>query len=242
MVGSLKNILVVEDDESLRWMLEQFFESFPDTQVKSCGDVDKAMHVLDQGFHPHIAVCDYHLGATETSTGICFRLNEDYPDCVIFLTSGVVDENVASAKGQIKVHGFLEKPFSFEDLDSRMNKIIEGTEARTFGLTRFPEASEEQISQLREVAGQRPGDDSVKRLLAFSLYIACRYPEAYAIYEELLTKGTDFYAAYYGGHTCIRMNKYGRAIEFWQRALELTKAQPIIEKLQRRIECAKQMV
>ena len=123
-----------------------------------------------------------------------------------------------------------------------MNKALAGSSARTFGLTRYPEASEDQVSQLRELAGQRPGDQSVKRLLAFSLYLSSRYHEALNLYEELVARDVDFYVAYYGGHTCIRLNKYEKAIEFWQRALELTDSMPIIEKLERRIACAKQMV
>ena len=237
-----KRVLIVEDNESLRWMLEQFFASIPDTEVKACADIDKTIFILEQGFVPDIAVCDYHLGETDTSTGLCKRINEDYPECALFLTSGVVDENVATDKGQIKVHGFLEKPFSFEDLESRMNKAIAGSQARTFGLTRYPEASEEQVSQLRELAGQRPGDQSVKRLLAFSLYLSQRFQEALNLYEELLRNDVDFYVAYYGGHTCVRLNRYQKAISFWQKALELTDSQPIIDKLKRRIDCAKQMV
>ena len=113
MAHSTKRILVVEDNESLRWMLEQFFESIPDTEVKVCADIDKTIFVLDQGFIPDIAVCDYHLGETETSTGLCRRINEDFPNCVLFLTSGVVDENVATAKGQIRVQGFLGETIQF---------------------------------------------------------------------------------------------------------------------------------
>jgi len=240
--GPSKRILVLEDNDSLRWMLEQFFSSFPETTVKTCSTAERAEEVLDAGYVPNIAIVDYHLGDARTSSAFCRRLNVDVPDCILFLTSGMVDETVASASGRIRYAGFLEKPFSFEDLDHRLNKLLEGSEARTFGFTRYPQASDDQITQLRELVGQRPGDVKMKRMLAFSLYLGAHYPEAGALYDELLPLSDDFYVAYYGGHTWARLNCFERAVDFWNRALALASSPSLADKVRRRLECARQMM
>jgi DNA-binding NarL/FixJ family response regulator len=233
-------VLVIEEEPGLRRLLEHFFGTVPSLQARLCASVPEAEAALAEGFQPEVALVAFPRDGAATAA-FCGKLALQLPRCGLLLSGNKASDGQTPEAKALKPRGFIEKPISFPDLEDRIMKTLQGAGRKTFGFTRFPGASEAQIARLRQAVDDDPDDRTMKRLLAFSLYIASRYQDAADVYEELAAQDLDFYAAYYAGHTFARLNRLDRAIEFWAKAEGLAAQPDVAEKVRQRLRCARDM-
>jgi len=249
-------ILLVEDDEDLVFLLENMFRTIKGTNTTVCRSVDKALAALTGDYLPDVAIVDFRAGGSITSVDLCVAIRERRTSCSIFLMSGVARSFMeSSVRDVVDVQGFLEKPFNIPKLLSRLkrdcdelarrrqgDRPVEYDERDDLALTRHPPSSDAQIDTYYTLLKQDPNDASVRQLLAFSLYTAGRFAEALKEYAALDAAGVcTFLTEYYGGHTCARLHRYAQAVERWERALKVAPSNDVVARLKQRIAAAREM-
>ena len=90
MPGEAKNILIVDDDESLMRFLRLFLEMEGVGDVRGVTDGAAALEVVDE-FRPDIAVVDYWMPPVHGNE-IAQRLREKVPGVIIVAFSGLLEE------------------------------------------------------------------------------------------------------------------------------------------------------
>jgi len=241
MHGTKARVLVVEDEVSMAQLIGEFFLACNDMEAEIFTEVEAAERAVIEGLQPDVALVDFFLGDGLTAAPLCRLLKAEVPGCVLFVMSGLVTEELAVEAIGFGVDGFFEKPFSFEQLRTRLQRVLGGTDDNPFGFTHYPAPSTTQLERLEALVHQNPDDAGYRRILAFSYYIADRFAEAAAVYATLTVADVTFQAAYYAGHTYARMGKLPKAVEHWSKALELADGPRARLRVEQRMEQARRM-
>ena len=239
-------MLIVEDDRELMFLVEHFIVEHNDVNAIVCETTDDVAGHLDEGFIPDSALIDFSARGQQTSIELCSRLSFDFPECRLYLMSGVTRSLMEEATvDKVEIANIFEKPCSItrmlaqicdDDLENEKKPI-------TLGVTNYPKTTDTQLSTLLFLQEKDPADNSVRQLYAFSLYTAGKFSEAYDIYCELAKRGvSSFLCFYYAGTTCARLRKYSQAIANWNKSLELAPHRGAADKVRLRIERVKTMM
>lgn len=246
LLGRLKlNLLIVEDDQELMFLVEHFISENADVDAIVCDTTDEAVRQVNSGFIPDAALVDFSAQGNRTSIGICRELAARFPECRLYLMSGVARHLMVEATAdKVNIVKIFEKPCSIQRM---LDQIFEeeSTENKpvTLGVTNFPKTTETQMSALMYLRGKDPNDVAVRQLYAFSLYTAGKYKEAYSEYRILAEQGVvTFLSQYYFGTTCARLCKYSEALRVWKIALELAPHEGEVNRLKERIARVKSMM
>ena len=106
-------ILLVDDDEWIRDSLRIFFEA-EGCHVLTLETAEEGLSVINkQAFD--IFIVDYKLPGLD---GLEFlkRIHNTLPDAIKILITAYRDENVISEAKNLKVQGFIEKPFTSDTI------------------------------------------------------------------------------------------------------------------------------
>ncbi len=124
-------VLVVDDDPAIVEMLVELLER--DGRF----DVQTAVTGFDAGlrtreFLPDVIVLDYMLPDIN-GNAVCrsIRSDESLKDVKIIIVSGVIDPGDVDKLFEAGADDFLQKPFSIEQLVSRIMELVSGRAART---------------------------------------------------------------------------------------------------------------
>jgi tetratricopeptide (TPR) repeat protein len=227
------------------FLVKHFISENADLDAIVCDTTDEAMRQINNGFSPDAALVDFSARGKSTSIGICRELASRYPECRLYLMSGVARHLMIEAVAdKVNIVKIFEKPCSIQrmldqifDEDGSKNKPV------TLGITNFPKTTEAQMSALMHLRAKDPDDLAVRQLYAFSLYTAGKYKDAYSEYKILEGLGViTFLSQYYFGTTCARLCKYSEAIRIWASALELAPHEGEVNRLNERINRVKAMM
>ena len=121
------DILVVENDEALRWLLENILKDrFRVTITK---DTMSAMARMANGNLPSLILCDFDLPG---NIGLSFLQNLTnsgaFNDIPVIMFSSQTDVNLAETCIKAGARGFLRKPFDPLRLIDEINKVLKGNE------------------------------------------------------------------------------------------------------------------
>jgi len=210
-------LLVVEDDTSLATVLEAFFRSLPWLDTVVCRSLADAETTLAEGFSPDAALVDFVLGHGDSAVDLCRRIKDWRPDCVLFVMSGCVVEEIARSAIDADVDCFLEKPFSLAVLELTLSRALRTSDGWPAGPCPLAPG---HVGRLRDLVARHPDETAYRRVLAFSLFVSERYDEAARLYESVMVDDTGFLAVYYAGHSYARLDEDARAVELWNRAAE----------------------
>jgi hypothetical protein len=239
------NLLIVEDDRELMFLVEHFISENDDVNAIVCDTTDEAIRQINEGFIPNAALIDFSAQGQRTSIGICRELSSKFPQCRLYLMSGVARQLMEEASADtVNIAHIFEKPCSIQRmLDQIFQDETSTSKPITFGLTNFPKTTATQLASLAYLREKDPEDLAVRQLYAFSLYTAGKYREAYDEYAILASNGVStFLSQYYAGTTCVRLQKYSEAILKWTMALELAPHDGAAKRVKERIERAKSMM
>jgi len=120
-------ILVIENDEALRWLLENILKDrFRVTITK---DTMSAMARMANGNLPSLILCDFDLPG---NIGLSFLQNLTnsgaFNDIPVIMFSSSTDEKQADKCIKAGACGFLRKPFDPLELIDEINKVLKGNE------------------------------------------------------------------------------------------------------------------
>jgi excisionase family DNA binding protein len=141
-----KRVLIVDDDPRLVEMYQDLLSLDSRVEVRTAGNGYDA-GLLTEQFKPHLIVLDYLLPDINGNV-VCQRVrnNPAVADCKILLISGVVRQEEIDGLLKAGADEFLRKPFSVEQLSTRMSALL-GIE----GVATLPTAEEAADLPEREV-------------------------------------------------------------------------------------------
>lgn len=238
-------LLIVEDDKELMFLVEHFIQEEDDVDALICESTDEVYSHIEKGFAPDAVLVDFSAQGTRTSIEICSDLSNMFPDCSLYLMSGVARNLMEEATAdRVDIDHIFEKPCSVQRMLSHIFRAgNKSGKPITLGLTNYPRSTETQLSTLLYLQEKDPTDVAVKQLYGFCLYTAGKYAEAHKVYNELEKLGAlSFLSLYYSGTTCARLQKYSQAIKQWNRALELAPHEGAATRVRERITRARAMM
>jgi len=121
------DILVIENDEALRWLLENILKDRFRTTITK--DAMSAMARMANGNLPSLILCDFDLPG---NGGLSFLQNLTnsgaFNDIPVIMFSSNTDEKLAEKCKKAGAHGFLRKPFDPLMLIEEIDKVLKGNE------------------------------------------------------------------------------------------------------------------
>ena len=111
--NSAPQIWVVEDDQSLRWVLGKTFES-ASMQVRCFEDAYEALEALEEGEAPQVLLTDIRMPGMD---GLTFlkKVHEQHPNMPIIVMTAHSDLDSAVSSYQTGAFEYLPKPFDIDD-------------------------------------------------------------------------------------------------------------------------------
>jgi CheY-like chemotaxis protein len=118
-------ILVVEDEESVRTYTVDALRELG-YQVLEAPDGPSAMHLLEKGVRIDLLFTDVVLPGGMTGAQVAARARELYPGLKVLFTTGYA-RNAIFHQGRLdKGVQLITKPFSFEDLSTKIRDVLDG--------------------------------------------------------------------------------------------------------------------
>ena len=123
--GSVKRVLVVDDDPNIVELFEDMLRGDGRFEVKTAGTGYDA-GLLTESFRPHVIVLDYMLPDINGNV-VCERIraNEDLSDTKIVFVSGVVNREEIDQLLGAGADGFVKKPFDVTDFMTKLESLLE---------------------------------------------------------------------------------------------------------------------
>jgi CheY-like chemotaxis protein len=118
-------ILVVEDEESVRTYTVDALRELGYQVLEAC-DGSSAMQLLEKGIRIDLLFTDVVLPGGMTGAQIAAKARELYPDLKVLFTTGYA-RNAIFHQGRLdKGVQLITKPFSFEDLSTKIRDVLDG--------------------------------------------------------------------------------------------------------------------
>jgi DNA-binding response OmpR family regulator len=119
-----RRVLVVDDDPALLEMLVELLERAGRFEVRTAATGFDAGKMAEK-FRPDVIVLDYLLPDINGNRVIrSIRQDESLRNVKIIIVSGVVNQDEVKALVQQGADGFLQKPFSIEELVKRITALV----------------------------------------------------------------------------------------------------------------------
>lgn len=118
-------VLIVEDDIFIQVDLKEVLESLGHEVIGSCENYEEVVKLIDSGKVPDLALIDIQLSSSFDGTDVAEFIREMTDARIIFLTS-ISDERVIHRAKQLKIDGYLLKPFKAEDIKVAISMIDYG--------------------------------------------------------------------------------------------------------------------
>jgi len=114
-------ILLIDDDEWIRDSMSLFFES-EGCHLLALETAEKGMEEVREK-HFDIIIVDYRLPGMD---GLAFlkRIQKSHPDTLKILITAYGSERVVSEAESVGVHDFIEKPFTSENIEKSLARLI----------------------------------------------------------------------------------------------------------------------
>ena len=115
-----KLILIIDDEEDIRSMLENFFESL-NYRTISAADLNQTVFLLNRE-QPDIIFLDIVLPGVN-GIEILKLLKRLLPDLIVVMMSGFATEPKAKAALELGAFDYLKKPFDMSHIKSMLDQI-----------------------------------------------------------------------------------------------------------------------
>lgn len=121
------DILVIENDEALRWLLENILKDR--FKVINTKDPMSAMARMADGNLPSLILCDYDLPENAAQNFLKVLTNSGaFNDIPVIMFSSINDAGLAEKCKKAGASGFVKKPFDPQKLIEEINKVLKGNE------------------------------------------------------------------------------------------------------------------
>lgn len=119
----MAKLLVVDDDESIRWILTTLFQS-RGHEVREAADGIDALAVLDAEPDIQLVVSDVHMSRMD-GIALLENIRDQHPETLVVLMSAYASVDTAIAAIKAGAHDYLTKPLSLEDLQRVADRALE---------------------------------------------------------------------------------------------------------------------
>jgi two-component system cell cycle sensor histidine kinase/response regulator CckA len=129
--GNDETILVVDDEESVRWMIRSTLKSLG-YQVELAQNGQEALEKIhEREADPYrLVLLDLMMPVMDGLTLIA-SLHESHPDLPLLLMSGMLPDTLDSSRPELKSLPFLQKPFSIEDLAESVAGLVHSSPSKS---------------------------------------------------------------------------------------------------------------
>jgi len=121
------DILVIENDEALRWLLENILKDRFNVTITK--DTMSAMARMANGNHPSLILCDFDLPG---NNGFSFLQNLTnsgaFNDIPVIMFSSSTDEKLVEKCIKAGASGFVKKPFDPLKMIEEITTVLKGNE------------------------------------------------------------------------------------------------------------------
>jgi len=118
--------------------------------------------------------------------------------------------------------------------------MTDDAKTSTDGLTSYPRATTARERELEARLAQSPDNIELKKALAFTLYTNQKFERSVALYVEVAAADpSDPNAYFYQGNGLYRLGQLTRAIELWEKAIEVDTVGVYSERAGERVAMAK---
>lgn len=118
-----KKVLVIDDDEAMRWLIKKMLER--DYVVDVFSHVANALKHMNKYGHPDVIVTDIHLPVIDGKDFLSnLKTNGLYSDIPVIVISSFRDENTRTYCIEAGADDYIVKPFNPEKLIDRINNLI----------------------------------------------------------------------------------------------------------------------
>jgi CheY-like chemotaxis protein len=122
----MKKILVVDDNISMRYLLENILKK--SYNVRTADDGLTAMMMLSQGFNPDLILTDINMPSINGWELIVYlkksMLYKNIP--IVVLTSTSLEESKVEVESEL-IYGCIKKPFEPVDLLHRVSNVLKSS-------------------------------------------------------------------------------------------------------------------
>jgi len=122
--GSVRRVLVVDDDPEILRLFEEFLEGDDRFDVRTA-ETGYDAGMLTESFRPHLIILDYMLPDIN-GTAVCRRIrsSDHASDAKVIFVSGVIDQSEVEQLMAAGADEFVKKPFSIQQLHRRMVELL----------------------------------------------------------------------------------------------------------------------
>ncbi|GAB4334853.1 MAG: hypothetical protein Kow0089_04270 [Desulfobulbaceae bacterium] len=121
--GGSEHVLVVEDEESLRKLVERILTRHG-YRVTLAANGGEALLMIDKGLRPDLLVTDVVMPGM-SGRELAERLQQILPDMKVLYMSGYTDNAIVHHGVLDKGIPFIQKPFSTHDLAAKVRRVLE---------------------------------------------------------------------------------------------------------------------
>lgn len=119
-----KKILVIDDDEAMRWLIKKMLEK--EYTVDAFSHVGNALKHMNQFGHPDIIVTDIHLPVINGKDFLSnLKTNGLYSSIPVVVISSFKDEQTKTTCLDAGAAAYIVKPFNPEKLIEKINSLID---------------------------------------------------------------------------------------------------------------------
>jgi two-component system chemotaxis response regulator CheY len=115
--------LVIDDSRVMRTILTRFLISM-DFSVMQASDGAEALHILEDGARPDVALVDWNMPVMDGLTFIkrC-RANPEYQDLILMMVTTESEKSQISRALAAGAHEYVIKPFTEEDITQKFEML-----------------------------------------------------------------------------------------------------------------------
>ena len=124
--GGQETILIVDDEEIIRSMLQELLESLGYTIFLAIDGEDAVQLYSQRHDDIDLVIMDMimpKMGGQET----CLKLKEINPAIKVILSSGFSQDNAVQEILSAGVNGFIHKPFTIPELSKKIREVLNGS-------------------------------------------------------------------------------------------------------------------
>lgn len=120
-----KTVLIVEDDDLMRKMLVEVLGMEPDWEIVEAPNGLAALEVLRNGLRPDVILLDLKMPKLDGRT-LLTRIREDdnLRRTPVIIASGEQDRNQIRAVAQLRISGYLLKPFDIAKTRALVKQVV----------------------------------------------------------------------------------------------------------------------
>lgn len=151
MTGEQARLLVVDDEESVRNLLQRILEG-AGYQVTTAADGKEALYKVSLG-EAEIVLMDIHMPGM-SGIEVLHKISADSPDCCVIMVTAVTDVDTAVEALKIGAYDYITKPFDRDDVVQKVLKAIESWKRRLQEKQRYLQLQESITEKTQRMQDQ----------------------------------------------------------------------------------------